>query len=418
MRKYVVLALALMVGTFSFAQKKELKIAQKAIKNSNYSEAKTALSSAEALMSSMDEKSKSLFYLLKSKSLYKGGSCTDNDIDNALDAISKVSLPAHSQEASELKQLILANILKKGNSALQAKDLANSSTYFEKAYRISSKDTIYLYYSASTAVNSGEYDRAIDLYSELKELKYTGIEKKFYAVNKETQEKENFDSKTLRDLSVRSGTHSSPTEEMTKSKLAEIVKNLALIYVQQDKNDLALEAINEAKKENPDDMNLLLSEASVYHKMGNNDKFKEILEIATVKDPKNAELQYNLGVIAADSGDTEAAKKYYSRAVEINPEYVNAFINLAALTLDQEQAIVEEMNGLGSSAADDKKYDELKAKRQQLYFEAIPYLESALKVEPNSLQAAKTLMNIYSAVDNMEKYNEIKAKVEAIEAGN
>lgn len=110
--------------------------------------------------------------------------------------------------------------------------------------------------------------------------------------------------------------------------------------------------------------------------------------------------------------------KYYKRAVELKPDYVNALINMAALTLDQEHAIVDEMNGLGSSAADDKKYDELKVKRQQLYLDAIPFLESALKADPKNIQAAKTLLNIYNAVDNTEKSNELKAIVEAIEAGN
>ena len=38
------------------------------------------------------------------------------------------------------------------------------------------------------------------------------------------------------------------------------------------------------------------------------------------------------------------------------------------------------MNALGTSAADNRKYDELKNKRLDIYNEAIPYLERVLEI--------------------------------------
>jgi tetratricopeptide (TPR) repeat protein len=418
MRKYVVLAVALMIGTFSFAQKKELKIAQKAIKNSNYSEAKAALSSAEALMSSMDEKLKSLYYLLKGKALYAGGTGSESEISEAYEALNNASLPTHKSEVVELKQMILSDFLKKGNEALEKKDLLVSSKYFEKAYRVSPKDTIYLFYSAYTAVNAKDFDKSLVLYEELNKLGYTGITREYLAVNKETNQKETFNDVTLRDLSVKAGTHISPSERNTKSKYPEIIRNIALIYIQNDNSEKALAAIKSARDANPNDTGLLIDEANIHYKLGNTEKYKELIEIVVAKDPNNYELFFNLGVISSEAKDFDSARKYYTRAIELKPDYVKALINMAAMTLDQEQAIVEEMNGLGSSAADDKRYDELKQERRQLYFDAIPYLESALKADAKNLQAAKTLMNIFSAVDDTDKYNEMKAKVAAIESGN
>ena len=66
--------------------------------------------------------------------------------------------------------------------------------------------------------------------------------------------------------------------------------------------------MNEARAENPNDLNLILTEANVYYAMGNIDKFKSLLEYATKLDPLNPELQYNLGVIASDAGDSVNAK--------------------------------------------------------------------------------------------------------------
>ena len=91
---------------------------------------------------------------------------------------------------------------------------------------------------------------------------------------------------------------------------------------------------------------------------------------------------------------------------------------MAALILDQEAAIIDEMNSLGTSSADNDKYDALKEKRQQLYKDAVPYLIQVMDNEPDNLSAARTLMNIYSALDDMENFKAIKAKVEALEGGN
>ena len=72
------------------------------------------------------------------------------------------------------------------------------------------------------------------------------------------------------------------------------------------------------------------------------------------------------------------------------------------------------MNSLGSSRSDDLKYDNLKEKRNQMFLEAIPFLESAISIDPKNYQAVKTLSNIYSAVGNTKKYKEYKAMADSL----
>ncbi|WP_274475403.1 tetratricopeptide repeat protein [Mangrovimonas aestuarii] len=414
MKKQVIVALALSVSAFSFAQKKELKTAEKALKKNNYAEAKTALGQVEGMLSSMDDKYKEQYYYLNAEALYANGAGSDADIDMALKSLSNVN----SKEADELKQAMLQSFLTKGNDAYEKKDLGNASIYFEKAYRASTKDTTYLYYSASAAVQGQDFDRALPIYEELRDLGYTGIQTEYFAANKETGVEESFPNKELRDASVKSGTHIKPSDRQSQSRRAEIVKNIALIYVGQGNDQKAIEAMDEARKANPEDISLLITEANINFKMGNTAEFKRLLEEATQKDPNNAELQYNLGVVSAETGDVESAKKFYQKAISLDPSYVNAQINMAALILGEEQKIVSEMNNLGTSAADNKRYDELKEERMNLYREAIPYLEGALKVDPTNLQAAKTLLNIYVAIGDTQNENKMKAKVAELEAGN
>jgi tetratricopeptide (TPR) repeat protein len=414
MKKYLILGFVMIfVGSIS-AQKKELRNAGKALDKGDFEKATTALFAAETLLESMDDKQKSEFHLLKSMLYFNGGAANLEDTVMAIEAFEKVSNPNNTQSKEMHYVNLINHLVNKGGDFVEKKDYSSASDCFSNAYRISKKDTIYLYYAASSSVNAKEYDKSLNMYEELKSLNFTGIEKQYFALNIITNMEEAFDNKLLRDASVQAKTHSNPTEKKSKSRYPEIIKNMALIYNQMGDTEKALEAMLEARTENPDNLNLILTEANVHYAMGNIDKFKSLLEYATELDSENPELQYNLGVIAADANDVENAKKYYNRAIELNPKYVNAYVNLAALILGQEEFLIEEMNNLGTSSADDRRYDELRLERKEIYFEAIPYLEQAFDIDSNNFQAAKTLSNIYSATGDdvkAKKYREVAESI-------
>ena len=59
--------------------------------------------------------------------------------------------------------------------------------------------------------------------------------------------------------------------------------------------------------------------------------YKKLISVALEKNPNNADLVFNLGVISAGAKNNADAEKYYLRAIEINPNYTNAYLNLSAL---------------------------------------------------------------------------------------
>jgi tetratricopeptide (TPR) repeat protein len=422
MKKYAILGLALMISTVALGQKKELKAVEKAVNSNNFADAKSALVSAQAMLSAMDDKTKAKFYFLKGQALYANGAGSEADINEALSSFKTLTdfekQTGRNVYTSQVDQIMLNisnTFIQKASDELELKNYLKSSVNFENAYRVSPADTLYLYNSATVAVMGKEYDTALRLYDELMELGYTGIAMKYSATNVDTGEEDSFGSETLRDLSVKGGTHTNPTAEKTKSKRGEIVKNVALIHIELGNNEEAIAAIERAKVINPEDFNLLVAEANIQYKLGNTDRYRELIEQAISLSPDNVDLYFNLGVIAADENNFEEASKYYNKAMEIDPTYINAKMNMVALILDQEQGIIDEMNNLGNSAADDKKYEELKLSREQLYKDAIPYLDDAMALEPNNLSVLKTLMNIYSALGDDENYKELKSKVDALE---
>ena len=414
------LGAALLVASLSFSQKNEIKAAEKALKTGSFSEAKSTLSSAESLISATDAKTQAKFYYLKAKAFYGNAAKPGPDLKVITESINKVK---SAEGTSKGKYTILANVIESkllndiisvANNTYQDKSYLKASEAFETAYRLSLSDTLYLYYAASTAVTVPDYDLALKHYMELRNLGYIGQETIYKAVNKTTGEVETFESEQMRDFSIKSKSHNSPTVEKTKPKSAEIIKNISLIYISKGDNQQAVKYIQEARLENPDDLDLLFSEANVQLKLNNKQAFKDLMIEATEKDPENPELQYNLGVITSESGDNKLAETYYRKAIELDSEYADAYLNLAAVILQQEEPLVEEMNNLGTSRADNLKYDKLLEQRQGLYKSAIPFLSKRLELKSNDIDTARTLMNIYSVIGDTDKFKELKAIVDSL----
>jgi tetratricopeptide (TPR) repeat protein len=190
---------------------------------------------------------------------------------------------------------------------------------------------------------------------------------------------------------------------------------VTLIYINQGEDEKAVALMARARAANPDDVNLMRSEADLAYKMGDLEKYRQVMEEVVTTDPNNPELFYNLGVSAMQVGENDRAKTYYARALELDPSYSFAQINMASLILQDERSIVEEMNNLGTSAADNRRYDELKEERKNMYREALPYLEGASQTVPDNIDVLRTLMNIYSQLSMTPEYKATKAKVAELE---
>lgn len=418
--KKTIFSLALLATTSLFAQKSEIKDAQDAIENEDFSSAISYLKTAKKLKSDLNEKWLSRFYLAQAQShsmrAFSGNSQDMmSDIDTAVNSYEEViKLGRDVEDAnigiSNLKDNLVNSAIddqKKGENSLAADKLY-------KSYQMNEQDTMYLYYAASSAVNARDYDEALTYYKRLMDIEYTGVRTNYIATDVESGEEVTFNSKEERDFSVKSDQYTNPKDDVTESVRGEIAKNISLIYIQQEKTDEALIAIEEAKKENPNDIAIIQAEADLHYRLGNLEKYSELMKKAVEQDPDNADLLYNLGVSAEQLGDVKTAQKYYKQAIELNPEMENAYINMATTTLSKEREIVEEMNSLGTSKADNKKYQKLNEEKKQYYSDALPYLEKAIEINPQNIGAMQTLMNIYFQLGKDEKAEEIKSRIDEI----
>ena len=416
---------------FSFnvqSQKKELRKIDKLVLESFFEEAKDALESSKSLILSSEDKYRAQYYFYDAKvsnelKMYENAI---SSLNNLLSINESVYPTKVEQEYKNLSIIISNGIV---NGAVNDNKEGNFLDAAEKlimAYNMDTEQYVdYLYFAAGSAVNGKDYEKSLKYYLELKNKGYTGIVDEFFVTNNETGQEEKV-SQTEYDLLKSSKEYSNPRIGQTESRFPEIVKNIALIYVQQGQNELAEEAIKEARAIQPDDVSLLLNEADLYIRISNNsdndderlfyrNKFKSLMEMAIEMDPTNGILYYNLGVIYAEQGELELSKEKYQKAIELIPDYVDAYLNLVSIILEDEVAIVEEMNSLGNSKKDNLRYDELKNDRENLYRECVPLLEELLKVSPENIDALNTLKNIYGVLGENEAFMQVKAKMEEIQ---
>ena len=420
--KYVLLASALLISVATFAQKDQIKAAEKAMKGGKSQEAATILMEAESLIAAATDAEKAQFFFVKGNALL--------DLANKnVDANTNLSLAAKAYQDLIGVEKISGKVKYSTQAAASITDIkfklingaiadskiekhSDSAKKLYDAYLLDKKDTINLYYAASTYVNANEYDKALELYENLKNLNYSGVGTSYFAVNKLTSQEDFFATAAERDRMVKLGTHEKPRTEAIPSKRGEIYKNMALILVEKGKTDEAKKAISEARKANPEDTSLILTEANLYLETKDFEMYKKLIAEVLEKNPNDADLVFNLGVISANAKNVPEAEKYYKKVIEINPQYINAYINLSALKLENEKVIIDEMNKLGTSTKDMKRYDDLKKKREDLFKSAIPYLQKAVELDPKNSDVSKTLLGVYSALEMTAEYKALKAKIQ------
>lgn len=406
---------ALSFSMIGFAQKTEIKTAEKALKDGDAAAAKTAIESAMGSVAAADTKVQAQYYFTRGKIYTDLAKKGDNSaFETAVSSFQKVleieGSTGKEKYTSETNQYMASLTADLVNSAVTDNGNKNFKEAAEKlymSYKISPKDTSYLYYAAGSAVNGGHYEDALKYYNELQEVGFDGSGVVYKATNVETGQVEEMD-KMQRELMVKSGTYKDPVDEKTPSKKAEIVKNVALIYTQLKQNDKALEAYKAARENNPEDVNLILNEANLYFSMGDKEKFKELMAEAINLAPDNADLHYNVGVINMEQENYEDARKSYNKAIEINPGYTNAYLNLSTTYVNEGNGLIDEMNSLGNSRADIARYDELKTQKDDLFQQGADILEKALTTNPDNQSVLTQLKNIYGAMGDNDNFMRIK----------
>ncbi|MES2487852.1 MAG: tetratricopeptide repeat protein [Bacteroidota bacterium] len=433
--KYVLVA-ALMMSISAFAQKDELKAlkkldskiestmnAQKPPVAADIQEYKRLLDETEPKISAAPDDQKADFYY------YKGSYAFLEMFTNPAKAQTAFfSMKENYDKVLELekkgKQKYTKEILEetypevKTQIVNMATEIANKQTkessamaaaYYYAAYQLVPAEQGNLFNAAVSALNGGDYQKALDYYIELDKTGWTGEGKVFTAVDKKSGEVEPFPNEASRDIAVKTGQYISPSIQEYKSQKPEIASKIGILYAELGQNDKAKEALAKARKLNPDDISLIVAEANIYYKINDIAGYKKLINEAIAKNPNSPELFYNLGIVSTAT-DAKEAEGYFKKVTELKADHFDAWVRLGDLMLVDEQKLTDQMNALGSTAADNKKYEALKKQKDANYHSAVGYYEKAHALKADDQYVISMLTSLYQAVEMTDKYNAMKAK--------
>lgn len=431
----IILASAVLVSVSSFAQKDELKKLKKIYEKelpsaSDLSDYKANLDKLASLATEEGDKISYNYYKVSEPKIEmallgpnanqaqfakfftpKSIAELANVYNATLDYEKKIGKRVFADDIAKNVAFVKPIIIDVAIALADAKQYKQASEVLYASYQLDKNDQDNLFYAASYAANAEDLDKALDYYNELKRLKYTGERSIYFAFNTTSKAEENFGSNlNLRDLAIKAGSHIKPREEKIASKASTVYKNIALILVQKGQVEEARAAVAEARKANPEDSGLIITEAELYLQIKDYDNYTRLVNEALQKNPNNVDLVYNLGVVSGNANKLDDAEKYYRRAIELDPNYFNALLNLSELLLRADEKFVNEMNKLGTSDKDNKRYEVIKAERNKNFKAMLPYLEKAFELKPDNDAAKKTLLSVYNALEMTDKYKALKAK--------
>ncbi len=238
---------------------------------------------------------------------------------------------------------------------------------FEDDPLISKTDTNYLkykYYAGNSAFYMKDYQKAIGIYNEMKNV-YNSKEMYKYLADSYKLLKD-----TVNFMSVlKDGIGKYPEDSY-------FLLNLINQYIFTNKKDEAIEYLNKAIAQNPNNAQLYNVMGSIYEEKKESAKAKEYFDKAMSLNPESAEIQANIGRI------------YFNKGVELR--------------------------AVANDISDNKKYAEALAISNAKFKEAMPYFEKAHQLNPNEKEYLVALKGIYYNLGMGKQYEEADAKLKAL----
>lgn len=225
-------------------------------------------------------------------------------------------------------------------------------------------DTLAIYNAGLSAEQSGDFDTALEQYSRAAETGYQGALMYVYMAN---------------------------------------------IHQKQDNSDKYLEVIKEGREAYPENSDLIVYELNWYLQNQKFEEARESLNLAIKNEPDNEQLYFSLGVVYDNLGETDKAAEAYKDAIEIKEDYFDPIYNLGAMYFNQGV----EMNNAANDIEDNAEYKAAREEAKQVFLRSRPFLEKAHELDPKDTGAIASLSQLYAMIGENEKYEEMKAKLEA-----
>lgn len=402
--KRVLLTVALCVAaTASFAQKKAVNEAQSIAKSAtpDFPEARTLIKGALDNAETKDD----------AKTWFVAGSIEDQQFSNE-----RTKQVLGQQPDESVMFDALGNILPYFEKALELDQMPNEKgkvkpRFVKDIKGILAANHVYYINGGAYYFDKKDYKKAYDSFEQFLKISDMPLFKgeavaqrdsnfmtvQFYAAVAATQLG---DSKTAVAALERA--------KSTDYRANDIYQYLCYEY-EQAKDSVNLEkTLIEGMSKFPEESYYLLSLINNYIYSNRNEQAIEYLNAAIAKDSNNAQLYDVMGrVYETGMKDFPKAEEYFKKALEINPDYIEALSNIGRIYYNQGVNKQGEANMIN----DAKQYQEELGKAKEFFKLALPYFEKAHQLKPEEREYMTALRGIYYNLNMGKEFDAIEAEM-------
>jgi tetratricopeptide (TPR) repeat protein len=295
----------------------------------------------------------------------------DKSVDSYLKALELDTKKAYAEDIKKRLPYLQNRYIISAGAAYKEKKYQEAADLFMKTVDISEKiynkiDTSIIFNAALSAMNAKNVNMQKTLFSRLVDLKYPEVE---------------------------------------------IYRSLSNIYLAEKDTTKGLEYLAMGKAAFPANNALMIDELNVYMARGQSKQMISKMEEAANADPSNKTLWFALGATYDNLNKKENAETAYKKALAIDSVYFDALYNLGAMHYNAAVEVYNKVKDLPMSK--EKEYNAGKAKYTALFNKSLPYLEKALKLQPNDMNTLASLKEIYAKLDMLSKSSEMRKRIEA-----
>jgi predicted Zn-dependent protease len=298
--------------------------------------------------------------------------------------------------------------LNSGIKAFQAKNYESAYTSFNNYQTLLPTDTTAIYYTGLAAVQSKKFPEALANYNKLLPTNFSKRESIYMDMSTLYLEQKD----TVSALKYA-------TEGVDKFPLNSDLRRREIeIGLQTGKAQQIIGKIQAAIANDPKNKTLYYYAGLTYTSFGNNTG-EEIynLKKTSGKDLKESTLPpflAKLNPLQVKKDDYMAkAVEMYKKAIEIDPEYYEANLNIGYSLLSPGIDMYNYANNY-LPPSKQKEYTAALAKATTMVENAKPYLLKATELKPNSIDALRNLKNYYLVTKNVTEANAIQKRIDAL----
>lgn len=171
---------------------------------------------------------------------------------------------------------------------------------------------------------------------------------------------------------------------------------LSRSYKKTGDKEKAMATLDMAADKFPENAEVVIEQLNYFIEDNNIEGAIDKIDKAIELQPENDMLYFIKGNAYDKSGDIDKAIVEYEKAIKINPSNDKAIYNAGAMFFLGANKFIKEMNDLDYNET--SKYNELNAKRREMYLTAKPYFEKVLELIPEDGASKKALFKINSAL--------------------